>query len=55
VARDVMRIRTAAARMDRMLRELLELSRVGRTDSAREDVPMTELAEEARQALAGRL
>jgi signal transduction histidine kinase len=55
VARDVMRIRTAAARMDRMLRELLELSRVGRTDSAREDVPMAELAEEARQALAGRL
>jgi signal transduction histidine kinase len=52
---DVARIRAAAAKMERQLRELLELSRVGRVTSALEDVPLGELAEEARQALAGRL
>jgi signal transduction histidine kinase len=41
--------------MERMLRELLELSRVGRVTSAPEEVPLAELAEEARQSLAGRL
>jgi signal transduction histidine kinase len=52
---DVARIRSAAAKMERQLRELLELSRVGRVTTTHEDVPLRELAEEARQALAGRL
>ena len=52
---DVARIRAAASTMERMLRELLELSRVGRVTSAPEEVPLAELAEEARQSLAGRL
>jgi signal transduction histidine kinase len=52
---DVARIRQAAAKMERQLRELLELSRVGRVANAPEDVPLGELAEEVRQAVAGRL
>jgi signal transduction histidine kinase len=52
---DLARIRAAAARMELQLRELLELSRVGRVTSALEDVPLRELAEEARQSLAVRL
>ncbi len=52
---DVARIRSAAAKMERQLRELLELSRVGRVTTTLEDVPLRELAEEARQSLAGRL
>ena len=52
---DVARIRSAAAKMERQLRELLELSRVGRVTTTLEDVPLHELAEEARQSLAGRL
>jgi signal transduction histidine kinase len=52
---DVARIRSAAAKMERQLRELLELSRVGRVTTTQEDVPLRELAEEARQSLAGRL
>ena len=52
---DVARIRQAAAKMERQLRELLELSRVGRVTTTHEDVPLRELAEEARVSLAGRL
>ena len=52
---DVARVRNAAAKMERQLRELLELSRVGRVTTTHEDVPLRELAEEARQSLAGRL
>ena len=52
---DVARIRSAAAKMERQLRELLELSRVGRVTTTHEDVPLQELAQEARQSLAGRL
>lgn len=52
---DVARVRAAAQAMERMLRELLELSRVGRVASAPEEVPLAELAEEARHSLAGRL
>ncbi len=52
---DIARIRSAATKMERQLRELLELSRVGRVTTTHEDVPLRELAEETRQALAGRL
>ena len=54
-AEDVARIRSATDTMERLLRELLELSRVGRVANPSEDVPLRELAEEAQQALAGRL
>jgi len=52
---DLARIRAAASKMERQLRELLELSRVGRVVNPPEDVPLRELVDEARQALAGRL
>jgi signal transduction histidine kinase len=52
---DIARIRRATQNMDRLLKELLELSRIGRVASAREPVPLRALAEEAAGALAGRL
>lgn len=55
VREDVARIRAAADRMDRLLRELLELSRVGRLANAPEDVPFAELVGEARAVVSGRL
>jgi len=41
--------------MDRLLRELLDLSRVGRVTHPPEDVTLQSLAEEAQQSVAGRL
>ena len=52
---DLARIRRAADTMDRLLRELLDLSRVGRVTNPPEDVPLRSLAEDARQSVAGRL
>jgi len=52
---DVARIRRAADVMDRLLRELLDLSRVGRVTNPPEDVPLRALAEDAQQSVAGRL
>jgi signal transduction histidine kinase len=52
---DLARIRRAADTMDRLLRELLDLSRVGRVTNPPEDVPLRSLAEEAQQSVAGRL
>ena len=52
---DMARIRGAAERMDRLLRELLELSRVGRTDRSPETVAFAELVREARALVDGRL
>jgi signal transduction histidine kinase len=52
---DIARIRRAADTMDRLLRELLDLSRVGRVTNPPEDVPLRSLAEEAQQSVAGRL
>ena len=52
---DLARIRRAADTMDRLLRELLDLSRVGRVTHPPEDVPLRSLAEEAQQSVAGRL
>ena len=54
-ADDVARIRAAATTMERLLRELLELSRVGRVTNPPDDVPLRTLAEEVRKTLAGRL
>lgn len=55
VREDLARIRAAADRMDQLLRELLELSRVGRVAHQPETVPFGELVEEARALVAGRL
>jgi len=52
---DLARIQRAADTMDRLLRELLDLSRVGRVTNAPQDVPLRALAEEAQQSVAGRL
>jgi signal transduction histidine kinase len=54
-AADVARIRGATDTMERLLRELLELSRVGRVTNPPEDVPLQVLADEVRKTLAGRL
>lgn len=52
---DMLRIRAAADRMDRLLKELLELSRVGRTVGPAETVAFADLVEEARSLVDGRL
>jgi signal transduction histidine kinase len=52
---DMARIRAAADRMDRLLRELLELSRVGRADRPPEAAPFADLVREARSLVDGRL
>jgi len=52
---DMARVRAAAQRMDRLLRELLELSRVGRTAGEPVTVPFAELVREALALVDGRL
>ena len=52
---DMARVRSATQRMDRLLRELLELSRVGRTANEPETVPFAELVREALSLVDGRL
>jgi signal transduction histidine kinase len=53
--RDLARVSDASSRMDRLLRELLELSRIGRIRSPHEAAPLAQLAEEAAQLVHGRL
>ena len=55
VRSDMERIRGAAGRMDRLLKELLELSRVGRVAPEPQQVPFAELVHEAKGLVAGRL
>ncbi|NTW59497.1 MAG: PAS domain S-box protein [Nitrospirae bacterium] len=52
---DIGRIMDATDKMDRLLRELLELSRIGRVMSPPEQVPFEEIAREAAALVAGRL
>jgi signal transduction histidine kinase/ligand-binding sensor domain-containing protein len=52
---DLARIRAATATMDRLLRELLDLSRIGRMTNPAEAVPLGQLAQEAAHLLDGRL
>jgi signal transduction histidine kinase len=52
---DVTRIDRAAAKMDDLLRDLLELSRVGRVLNPVSDVPMTDVAQDAADLLRGPL
>ena len=53
--RDLQRINEAAAKMKRLLDELLELSRIGRIVNPPEDIPFAEIAEEALSLVHGRL
>ncbi|HSD65670.1 MAG TPA: HAMP domain-containing sensor histidine kinase [Vicinamibacteria bacterium] len=55
VAGDLSRIRSATGTMEKLLRELLELSRVGRVMNPPETVSLDELARQAVAALHGRL
>jgi signal transduction histidine kinase len=55
VAADVARIRGATGTMEKLLRELLELSRVGRVTSPPETIPLDALAREAVALLHARL
>jgi len=52
---DIQRIRDATAKMQRLLDELLELSRVGRVVSAPESISLASLAREGVELIAGRL
>ena len=52
---DMVRIRGAAGRMDRLLKELLELSRVGRPAPEPETADFADLVREARSLVDGRL
>lgn len=53
--KDLKRIRGAAARMSRLLNELLELSRIGRVVNPSEDVPLSELVDEAQGLVEGEI
>jgi PAS domain S-box-containing protein len=55
VRADLARIASATSKMDRLLGELLELSRIGRLVNAPEDVPAGELVREALALVAGRI
>ncbi len=55
VARDMERIQSAAHTMQRLLEELLELSRIGRMVNPSETIPLTAAAEEAAERVAGRI
>jgi signal transduction histidine kinase len=52
---DLARIRAAATRMERLLRDLLELSRVGRVSTPAQEVPVEALARDAVAAVQGEL
>ena len=52
---DMARIANAAENMQRLLDELLELSRIGRLENPPEDVAVADLANEALELLAGRM
>ena len=53
--KDIQRINEAVQKMQRLLNELLELSRVGRMMNAPEDIPFGELVDEAINIVYGRL
>jgi signal transduction histidine kinase len=53
VASDLGRISNAAGKMDHLLRDVLELSRIGRLVSALEEVSLKELAQEAIEIVGG--
>ena len=52
---DLTRISNAAAKMDQLLKDVLELSRIGRLVNPPEDVPLQELAREALELVGGQV
>jgi len=55
VHRDTQRINEAVSKMQRLLSELLELSRIGRLMNPPEDIPFGEIVQEALRLVEGRL
>ena len=55
VEHDLSRIYNAATKMDQLLRDLLELSRIGRLVNPPEKVPLEELAREALELVGGQI
>ncbi|MEP6894922.1 MAG: ATP-binding protein, partial [Chloroflexota bacterium] len=55
VQRDVQRINEAVSKMQRLLNELLELSRIGRLMNPPEDIPFGEIVREALSVVTGQL
>ncbi|MBK9926805.1 MAG: PAS domain S-box protein [Anaerolineales bacterium] len=55
VSKDILRITEAVVKMQRLLNELLELSRIGRLMNPPEDVPFGEVVQEALRIVEGRL
>ena len=55
ISEDIEKIQEAAETMQKLLRDLLNLSRVGRIAGAMEDVPLNEIAAEATQRISGLL
>jgi signal transduction histidine kinase len=55
ISGDIRRIRDAAQRMQQLLEELLELSRIGRVVDPPHEVSLSELTEEAVRLVAGRV
>ena len=55
VSKDVFRINEGIARMQRLLTELLELSRIGRMANLSEEIPFGEIVREALKSVEGRL
>ena len=55
VSIDIQRIKTAAIRMQNLLQDLLELSRIGRITNPLEEVPLTEIIQEALSNVGGQL
>lgn len=53
--KDIMYIENAAEKMGRLLDELLELSRIGRKEDIKSDVPMRTIAQNAVDLVAGRI
>ncbi len=53
--RDIRRLRATAAKMEELLHELLELSRIGRIADEPQEVDLGELAREAAELVAGRI
>ncbi len=52
---DLSRIANAAGKMDQLLRDVLELSRIGRSVNPLEDVPLEEVTREAMELTAGQV
>ena len=55
MTRDIQQIQDAAAKMQQLLGELLELSRIGRLVNPPEEVALTELAQEAVELVTGQI